>query len=73
MVTIGEAIKKAVAEGNALMAGRIADRLRFEFGFNYDQTRDAFIKHGGADAEGFEGLMYAADTTESEERFARKD
>ena len=60
-----DAIKKAVEEGNAAMAARIADTLRFKFGMNYAETAATFNKASGISVEDFESLMYYADTYEN--------
>lgn len=60
-MTLGEGIKKAVSERNAYMAGRIADRLRFEQGLNYNQIAKLFEEHAGCNACDFENLMFEAD------------
>jgi len=49
-MTIREAIIKAVTERNALMAGRIADRLRFQCGCNYRQIQQTFTDASGMHA-----------------------
>jgi len=61
---IGEAIKKAVAENDAKLAGQIADSARVR-GISYNGLRDMFIKQTEVDADGFEELMYEADRIDS--------
>ena len=46
-------------------ASRIADKLRFRFGFNYEQTREFFERFHGTDDDTFEELMYECDRTDS--------
>jgi hypothetical protein len=60
-MTIRKAITRAVTENNAVMAGRIADFLRFKHGLNYDQIQKMFFNITGISAAQFEGLMYEAD------------
>ena len=41
-MTLKEAIKKAVEEHNTVMAGKIADALRFRYGMNHESIRQMF-------------------------------
>jgi hypothetical protein len=61
-MTIREAMQKAVREGNATLAGRICDKLRFELGMSYAHIQASFIANTGCTASDFELLMYYADT-----------
>ena len=64
-MTIKEAMQKAVREGNAVLAGRICDKMRFELGANYKQIEARFVANTGCTPADFESLMYYADTTSS--------
>ena len=61
-MTISEAMKKAVREGNATLAGNICDWIRFERGGTYAEIEAAFIRNTGCTKSDFELLMYYADT-----------
>ena len=61
-MTIKEAMQKAVAEGNSRMAGKIADKMRFELGATYKDIEARFVKNTGCTPADFELLMYYADT-----------
>jgi len=63
-MTTGEAIKKAVADQDAKLAGQIADGARSR-GISYNGLRDMFTKLTDIDADGFEELMYEADRIDS--------
>ena len=60
-MTIKEAMQKAVKEGNATLAGRICDKMRFELGATYADIEARFIRNTGCTASDFEALMYYAD------------
>lgn len=60
LMTNAEAIKTAVAIGNARLAGKWVDKMRAA-GATYDTCRDRAIKLTGCTAEEFEGLMQDAD------------
>lgn len=64
-MTIKEAMQKAIREGNAVLAGRIADKMRFELRATYQDVESRFIKNTGCSASEFESLMYYADTQET--------
>lgn len=64
-MTIKEAMQKAVTERNAVLAGRICDKMRFELGANYNDIESRFIKNTGCTKADFESLMYWADTQET--------
>ena len=61
-----EAIRKAVETQDGPMAGRIADVLRFRFGFDYEQVLERFHAETGLDRAEFDGLMYEADREEGQ-------
>lgn len=63
-MTNADAIREAVATGNARLAGQWADRMR-AIGATYANCRDRAIKLTGCSAETFEGLMQEADAIES--------
>ncbi len=58
---IKEAMQKAIREGNATLAGRICDKMRFELGATYNDIESRFIKNTGCTKSDFELLMYYAD------------
>jgi hypothetical protein len=60
-MTVGEAMKKAIAEDNAIMAGRVSDQLRFNHGWSYDMVYELAKKTAGISAADFDDLMYRAD------------
>lgn len=60
-MTIKEAMQQAVRDMNARLAGRIADKMRFELGATYSDIEARFIKNTGCTAADFESLMYYAD------------
>jgi hypothetical protein len=60
-MTIKEAMQKAVREGNATLAGRICDKMRFELGATYSDIEARFRHNTGCTAADFEALMYHAD------------
>ncbi len=60
-MTIKEAMIKAVTEGNAALAGRICDKMRFELGATYNDIESRFILNTGCTKSDFELLMYYAD------------
>ena len=64
-MTNADAIRQAVATGNARLAGQWVDKMR-AIGATYANCRDRAIKLTGCTAEDFEGLMQEAD--ESEDR-----
>ena len=64
-MTNADAIRQAVATGNAHLAGQWVDRMRAR-GATYNDCRDRAITLTGCTAEDFEGLMQEAD--ESEDR-----
>ena len=58
------AIKTACETGNSVLAGRIADFLRFKVKLNYNQVCTAFVEHGNITADEFESMMQYADYSE---------
>lgn len=68
---LDEALKRAVAEHNAIMAGRCADVLRYRYGMTYAQVFAFVCEHvPGMTGSRWESLMYEADM-ESEGGLAR--
>ena len=59
-MTIKEAMQKAVKEGNATLAGRICDKMRFELGATYNDIEARFVVNTGCTKSDFEALMYYA-------------
>jgi hypothetical protein len=60
-MNIKQAMQKAVKEGNATLAGRICDKMRFEQGATYQDIETRFMMHTGCSKSDFESLMYCAD------------
>jgi hypothetical protein len=60
-MTINEAIVRAVNEGNARMAGSIADQMFFRHGWNYNRIYDLAKKLTGISGPDWDALMYEAD------------
>jgi hypothetical protein len=68
LIKVRDAIKKAVDERNATLAGRIADVARFRYGLNYNATVDMVNRIMGRDVSAeWEGLMYEADGQNEED------
>lgn len=67
MTTLGDKIREAIANNDATLAGRIADRLRFTCGLNYAQSLEVVKKAAGADYDPAEwdALLYEADLQDS--------
>lgn len=65
-MTNADAIRKAVATGDARLAGQWADRMR-AIGATYNDCRDRAIKLTGCSAADFEALMQEADESEARE------
>jgi len=53
-----DAIKKAVDNKDASMAGKIVDTLRYHFTFDYDRVFNMFHRLTNITKEDFEKLMY---------------
>jgi spore coat polysaccharide biosynthesis predicted glycosyltransferase SpsG len=62
-------IRIAVAAGDAVAAGKAADKYRFRYGCTYNQICARFQELTGISSNDFEELMYQADSAEGEERF----
>ncbi len=60
-MNIKEAMQKAIKEGNATLAGRICDKMRFELGATYNDIEARFVLNTGCTKSDFELLMYYAD------------
>ncbi len=65
-MTGAEAIRKAVTENDAKLAGRISDDMRSR-GIRYSGVFASFNRVTGIDAADFDALMYEADTISSRE------
>ena len=63
-MTLKEAIKKAVDEDNATLAGRCADTMRFGFGLDYNESFAMVEKITGTDVATWDSLLYRADYEE---------
>jgi predicted nucleic acid-binding protein len=63
MITIGASLDKVRETQDAVLAGKIADFLRFKRGLNYNQIAALAAEHG-IDAETWEALQYEADVNE---------
>ena len=61
--TLGEAIREAVATGDAALAGRISDRLRHK-GMNYLDTHRFVSDIAPISLRDWEALMYEAEWLE---------
>lgn len=57
-------VKRAIQSLDSLKIGQIADELRFQFWFNYEQTMEFFEAHG-ADRDDIEAIFYEIDATGS--------
>ena len=60
-----DAIIQAIEKNNAGSVGRITDYIRFNLGFNYNQTYNLFNKLTGINKADFDQLLYECDYYES--------
>ena len=62
-MTLGDAIRDALKTKDAAKAGSISDRLRFQYGLNYNQSFDV-VKRAkpGTELAEWDALLYEADT-----------
>jgi hypothetical protein len=61
MMTMRQAIKSAVTERNATLAGQVADKLRFRYGMNYEESLEVVQAVVPVDRADWDALLYAAD------------
>ena len=58
----GKLVKRAVRTRNARDAGKVAEVLRFQHGFNYYEIHDFVNRIAPIDLHDWEALMYEVDT-----------
>ena len=68
-----DAIRQAVQNRDANLAGKVADTLRFRCGMSYQETYEFVNQRSPIDLRDWEAMMYEADTdTENINQFARR-
>lgn len=67
ILRLDNAIKVAVAAGDAKAIGELVDVCRFKYSYTYNQTLARFQELTGISRDDFEQLMYQADSAESQE------
>jgi hypothetical protein len=65
-MTVAESIKEAVRTGDAKLAGRMVDLLRFKKGASYEEIYRMAHRLTGISPDDWEQLMYEADAPEGD-------